>query len=61
MELTEATPIEVRFLLRLREERRFPSAEMLKAQILQDVGRAQKYFRRTFEPNAERPAPRMRS
>jgi riboflavin kinase/FMN adenylyltransferase len=46
VELTEATPIEVCFLLRLRAERRFPSPEMLKAQIMQDVGRAQKYFRR---------------
>jgi riboflavin kinase/FMN adenylyltransferase len=46
VELTEATPIEVCFLLRLREERRFPSPEALKAQILKDVGRAQKYFRR---------------
>ena len=46
VELTEATPIEVCFLLRLREERRFPSPEALKAQIMQDVGRAQKYFRR---------------
>ncbi|MFZ0275004.1 MAG: riboflavin biosynthesis protein RibF [Acidobacteriaceae bacterium] len=46
IELTESTPIEVCFLMRLRDEQRFPSAALLKAQILQDVGRAQTYFRR---------------
>ena len=46
VELTESTPIEVCFLMRLREERRFPSPDALKAQILQDVARAQSYFRR---------------
>jgi len=46
VELTESTPVEVCFLMRLREERRFPSPEALKAQIVSDVGRAQKYFRR---------------
>lgn len=46
VELTNATPIELCFLARLREERRFPSAEALKAQILKDVGQAQRYFRR---------------
>jgi len=46
IELTDATPIEVCFLMRLREERRFPSPEALKQQILRDVARAQKYFRR---------------
>jgi len=51
VELTEATSIEVCFLLRLREERRFPSPEALKAQIMQDVGRAQKYFRRAESMN----------
>jgi riboflavin kinase/FMN adenylyltransferase len=38
--------IRVEFLLRLREERKFPSAEALKAQIMKDVGRAREYFRR---------------
>lgn len=46
VELTETTPLELRFLERLREERRFPSAEALKEQILHDVERAQQYFRR---------------
>jgi riboflavin kinase/FMN adenylyltransferase len=39
--------IKVEFLKRLREEKKFDSAEALKAQILRDVGRAQTYFRRT--------------
>jgi riboflavin kinase/FMN adenylyltransferase len=46
--LVGATPrgIKVEFLKRLREERKFDSAESLKKQILHDVGRAQTYFRR---------------
>ena len=46
VELRESTPIEVCFLMRLRGERRFPSPDALRAQILRDVGRAQEYFRR---------------
>ena len=38
--------LEIGFLYRLREERKFDSAELLKAQILRDVRRAQDYFRR---------------
>ncbi|HEX4037231.1 MAG TPA: riboflavin biosynthesis protein RibF [Acidobacteriaceae bacterium] len=45
VELTEATPIELCFLMRLRGERRFPSPEALQAQILRDVERARRYFR----------------
>lgn len=46
--LAEGTPARIRleFLRRVRGERRFGSAEELKAQILVDVGRAQSYFRR---------------
>lgn len=44
--LTEETPIELCFLLRLRPEQRFPSPEALRAQILKDVARAKRYFRR---------------
>ncbi len=46
--LTGATParIRVEFLWRLREERRFDTPELLKAQILRDVARALTYFRR---------------
>lgn len=43
--------IEVQFLRRVREERKFPSPEALKAQILSDVTRAQTYFRRTAHLN----------
>jgi riboflavin kinase / FMN adenylyltransferase len=38
--------IRVEFLWRLRAEKKFPSPETLKAQILRDVQRAQAYFRR---------------
>ena len=39
--------IRVEFLRRLRDERTFPNAESLRAQILRDVSRAQAFFRRT--------------
>jgi riboflavin kinase / FMN adenylyltransferase len=38
--------IRVQFLYRLRAERKFPTPEELKVQILGDVARAQTYFRR---------------
>jgi riboflavin kinase/FMN adenylyltransferase len=44
----EPTPgrIRLEFLHRLREERKFETPELLKAQILRDVARAQAFFRR---------------
>jgi len=45
------TNIKVQFLRHVREERKFPSPEALKAQILTDVQRAQTYFRRTSQLN----------
>ncbi len=39
--------LRVEFLHRLRDERKFPSPEALRAQILLDVQRAQSWFRRT--------------
>lgn len=45
VEMDDATPVELEFLLRLRGEREWPSPEALKAQILKDVARAQRYFR----------------
>jgi riboflavin kinase/FMN adenylyltransferase len=45
IDLFEDTPLEMAFLLRLREERRFDSPELLRAQIMRDVARAQRYFR----------------
>ena len=45
IDLTEDTPIELCFLARIREERRFDSPEALKAQILRDVAYARRYLR----------------
>ena len=49
-----ATPdrIRVEFLHRVREERKFPTPEALKAQIMRDAGRAKAYFRRTEKLHA---------
>lgn len=44
--------IRVEFLRHVRAERKFESPEALKAQILDDVGRAQAYFRRLGELTA---------
>jgi riboflavin kinase/FMN adenylyltransferase len=41
--LTTETPLELTFLHRLREERKFPSPEALKAQIMQDIAKANRY------------------
>ena len=38
--------LEVSFLYRLRDERKFDSPEHLKSQILRDIRRAEAYFRR---------------
>jgi riboflavin kinase / FMN adenylyltransferase len=43
--LTETTPVEVCFLVRLRAERKFPSVEALREQIGRDVERARRVFR----------------
>ncbi len=43
VELTEETPLELEFLLRLRPEIQWPSPEALKAQIMKDVGRARRF------------------
>lgn len=42
--LSEETPLRLTFLKRLREERRWPSPEALKAQIRIDVARAERWF-----------------
>lgn len=44
VELTPDTPLRLSFLRRLREERRFHSAEALKAQIFRDVAQARRLF-----------------
>jgi riboflavin kinase/FMN adenylyltransferase len=43
--LTENTPLELTFLKRIREEKRFSSPAALKAQILRDVAYSMRYFR----------------
>lgn len=45
IEMSEDTPLELDFLLKLRDEEKFPTTEALKAQIFKDVARAQRYFR----------------
>jgi riboflavin kinase/FMN adenylyltransferase len=45
IDLTEETPLELAFLKRLRDERRFPSPDKLLAQIKLDVARAQRFFK----------------
>ncbi len=45
IDLTETTPIELEFLLRLRGEMTWPSPEALKTQIFKDVARAKDFFR----------------
>ncbi|MCP5119812.1 MAG: bifunctional riboflavin kinase/FAD synthetase, partial [bacterium] len=51
--------IRIEFLRRLRGERKFPTAEALKAQILRDAERARAYLRRTsrWMGDAVSPAP----
>ena len=43
--LTAQTSLELTFLHRIREERKFLSPEALKAQIMQDVTQAKRYYR----------------
>lgn len=45
VDLDDQTPLELEFLMRLREEITWPSPEALKAQIMIDVSRAKRYFR----------------
>ena len=45
IDLTEETPIELCFLVRIRAEQRFDSPEALKEQILRDVAYARRYLR----------------
>jgi riboflavin kinase/FMN adenylyltransferase len=45
LEMSEQTPIDLEFLMRLRGEREWPSPEALKAQIFKDIARAKRYFR----------------
>jgi riboflavin kinase / FMN adenylyltransferase len=47
IDLTPDTPIELTFLHRLREERKFASPDALKEQILRDVAKAKRYHQLT--------------
>ena len=44
VDLSEATPLELTFLHRLRDEMKFPSPEALLTQIKRDVRKAQRFF-----------------
>lgn len=44
MDVSENSEIEICFLLRLREERKFPSPDALRQQIALDVERSRRYF-----------------
>jgi riboflavin kinase/FMN adenylyltransferase len=48
--LSEATPLRLTFLARLRDERRWPSPEALREQIGRDVQAAQRFLRRLKRP-----------
>ncbi|MEO8726409.1 MAG: bifunctional riboflavin kinase/FAD synthetase [Acidobacteriaceae bacterium] len=45
MPLNEQTPLKLTFLRRLRSERKWPDAAALKAQIMNDVARARRWFK----------------
>jgi riboflavin kinase/FMN adenylyltransferase len=47
-------PMEVRFLTRLRDERKFPGAEALREQILEDVQNARKFFEMSSKAEANK-------
>jgi riboflavin kinase/FMN adenylyltransferase len=52
--LTAETPLELTFLQHLREERRFDSPELLRAQIMKDVAKAQRFFAMAPAPYGSR-------
>lgn len=45
IEMDENTPIDLEFLLRIRDEIKFSSPEALRTQIFKDVAKAKRYFR----------------
>jgi riboflavin kinase/FMN adenylyltransferase len=46
VDMDENTPLELEFLMRLRDKLKFQSTEALREQIMKDVALAQRYFRR---------------
>jgi riboflavin kinase / FMN adenylyltransferase len=60
VDLSEQTPLQLVFCQRIREERRWPSPEALKTQILRDARHAERYLRLLH--SLEEPAsPKIRS
>jgi riboflavin kinase/FMN adenylyltransferase len=57
----EADAMEIQFLHRLRDERKFPDAAALKAQIMQDAERSLRYFRRLRRFRRVQPASQRES
>jgi len=53
--LDETTPLRLTFLHRLRDEKKWPNAEALKAQIALDVQQAQDYLRQYHQADAPHP------
>ena len=51
--LDETTPLELTFLDRIRPEKQWPSPDALRAQIMRDVAKAKRYFRRAKSGHAE--------
>lgn len=49
--------LELEFLYRLRDDRKFDTVDQLRAQILRDVARAKKYFQSTAETRRRREKP----
>ena len=44
VDMDAGTPLHLEFLLRLRDDQKFPNPEILKAQIMRDVAKAKRYF-----------------
>lgn len=55
IDLNETTPLELCFLQRLRDERRFPTPEALREQIGYDVAQARRYFSLLHRLNSSKP------
>jgi riboflavin kinase / FMN adenylyltransferase len=59
LELTAATPIEISFLARLRDEIKFPSVQDLRDQIARDVKKAHRYLHKLRHQENQAPGVRI--